>query len=327
MPSYDLIVIGAGIAGMTAAIGAANAGIEKILIIEKESAVGGIINQCIHNGFGEKFLGEPVTGPEYIDYIQKQLNKSKIQLMLNTTLLDVTREKVVTYVNSDEGVKDVTAGAIIFAMGAKERYSGNVVIPTNGLTGIFTVGEAHRIINLEGYLPGRKTIIIAKDKWGFIVARRLIIEGGNIEAVVIENSYERAIDSEIHNIIDGFYIPVIENSRVIEIEGDTRIQRVKIMNLKDNQIEEKECDSLLLAVGFIPENAILRKLKIDINKEILGPEVVDYKTSLDGFFACGNIVYGENAMHMEETDGIECGIKTAEYIKKYTLIKKVRQHN
>lgn len=317
MPSYDLVVIGAGIAGMTAAMGAANAGIKKILIIEKESAVGGIINQCIHNGFGEKLLGEQVTGPEYIDYIQKKLDKSKIDILLNTTLLDITREKTVTYVNSNEGVKDVTAGGIIFAMGSKERYSGNVVIPTNGLTGIFTVGEAHRIINLEGYLPGRKTIIIAKDKWGFIVARRLIIEGGSIEAVVIEKSCDKIEDSEIHNIMDGFYIPVIENSRVIEIEGDARIQRVKIMNLKNNQIVEKECDSLLLSVGFIPENATLRKLKIDINREILGPEVVDYKTSLDGFFACGNIVYGENAMHMEETDGIECGEKAAEYIKKY----------
>lgn len=317
MPSYDLIVIGAGIAGMTAAMGAANAGIKKILIIEKESAVGGIINQCIHNGFGQKFLGEPVTGPEYIDYIRKQLDKSKIDIMLNTTLLDITREKTVTYVNSDEGVKDVTAGAIIFAMGSKERYSGNVVIPTNGLTGIFTIGEAHRIINLEGYLPGRKTIILAKDKWGFIVARRLIIEGGSIEAVVIENSYEKMANSEIHSIMNGFYIPVIENSRVIEIEGDTRIKRVKIINLKDSQIEEKECDSLLLSVGFIPENAVLRKLKIDINNEILGPEVVDYKTSLDGFFACGNIIYGENAMHMKEADGIECGGKAAEYIIKY----------
>jgi thioredoxin reductase len=317
MPNYDLIVIGAGIAGMTAAMGAANAGIKKILIIEKESAVGGIINQCIHNGFGKKFLGEKVTGPEYIDYIEKQLDQSKIDIMLNTTLLDITREKTVTYVNSSEGVKDVTAGAIIFAMGAKERYSGNVVIPTNGLTGIFTVGEAHRIINLEGYLPGRKTVIIAKDKWGFIVARRLIIEGGNIEAVVIENSYDKMADSEIHNIMDGFYIPVIENSRVIEIEGDTRIQKVKVLNLKDNHIDEKECDSLLLSVGFIPENDVVKKLKIDINNDMLGPEVVDYKTSLDGFFACGNIIYGESAMHMEETDGIECGEKAAEYINKY----------
>jgi len=208
-------------------------------------------------------------------------------------------------------------------MGSRERYSGNVIIPTNGLTGIFTVGEAHRIINLDGYLPGRKTIIIAKNKWGFIVARRLIIEGGSVEGLVIENKFVDMADSEIHNIVNGFDIPIIENSRVIEIEGNTRIEKVKIMNLNDNEIEEKECDSLFLSVGFIPENTILKKLKIDMDNEILGPKVVNFETSIDGFFACGNIIYGEKALHMKETDGIECGIKAAEYIKKYTLIKEV----
>ncbi len=315
MSNYDLIIIGAGISGMTAAMGAVKEGIKKILIIERESNLGGIINQCIHNGFGEKFLGEPVTGPEYIDFIERQLDKSCIQIILNTTVLDITKEKVVTYVNSKDGVKDVTAQAIIFAMGAKEQYLGNIVIPTNKLTGIFTVGEAHRIINLDGYLPGRKTIIIAKDKWGFIVARRLIIEGGNVEGVVLEKTFEDITDTEIDSIIDGFNIPIIENSRVMEIEGKTRIQKVKIINLNNKGIEEKECDSLLLSVGFVPENSIVKKLEININSEILGPEVVEFETSVDGFFACGNIIYGEKALHMKETDGIECGIKAAEYIK------------
>ena len=314
MTSYDLIIIGAGISGMTAAMGAVKAGIKKILIIEKESNVGGIINQCIHNGFGENFLGQEVTGPEYIDFIERELDKSCIEIILNTTVLDVTREKVVTYVNPNEGVKDVTSCAIIFAMGAKEQYLGNIVIPTNGLTGIFTVGEAHRIINLDGYLPGKKSIIIAKDKWGFIVARRLIIEGGNVEGIVIEKAFDEMTDCEINNIIDGFDLPIIENSRVIEIEGETRIKKVKIMNLNNKVIEEKTCDSLLLSVGYVPENSIVKKLGININSEILGPEVVDFETSLGGFFACGNSIYGEKALHMKETDGIECGTKAAEYI-------------
>ena len=315
MQRYDLIIIGAGISGMTAAMGAVKAGIKKILIIERESNVGGIINQCIHNGFGEKFFGQEVTGPEYIDFIERELEKLSIEIILNTTVLDVTRGKVVTYVNSKEGVKDVNSCAIIFAMGAKEQYLGNIVIPTNGLTGIFTVGEAHRIINLDGYLPGRKTIIIAKDKWGFIVARRLIIEGGNVEGVVIEKTFDEMNDGEINNIIDGFDIPIIENSRVIEIEGETRIKKVEIMNLNSKVIEKKKCDSLLLSVGFVPENSIVKKLEININSEILGPEVVEFETSVGGFFACGNIIYGEKALHMKETDGIECGIKAAEYIK------------
>lgn len=313
MSSYDLIVIGAGISGMTAAMGAAKSGLKRILIIERESCVGGIINQCIHNGFGGKFLGEAVTGPEYIDFIKRQLDKSCIEVILNSTVLDVTKDKVVTYVNSEDGVKDVTAKAIIFAMGAKEKYSGNVVIPTNGITGTFTLGEAHRIINLDGYLPGRKSIIIAKDKWGFIVARRLIIEGGNVEGIVIEKTFEEIANKEIHNIVDGFDIPIIENSRVIEIEGKTRIEKIRIMNLNNKTIQEKQCDALLLSVGFVPENSILKNLKIDIDNEVLGPRVIDFKTSMDGFFACGNIVYGENAFHMEESDGIECGIKAAEY--------------
>jgi thioredoxin reductase len=314
MQRYDLIIIGAGISGMTAAMGAVKSGIKKILIIERESNVGGIINQCIHNGFGEKFFGQEVTGPEYIDFIEREVHKLSIEIILNTTVLDVTRGKVVTYVNSKEGVKDVNSCAIIFAMGAKEQYLGNIVIPTNGLTGIFTVGEAHRIINLDGYLPGRKTIIIAKDKWGFIVARRLIIEGGNVEGVVIEKTFDEMNDGEINNIIDGFDIPIIENSRVIEIEGETRIKKVEIMNLNSKVIEKKKCDSLLLSVGFVPENSIIKKLGININSEILGPEVVDFETSVEGFFACGNIIYGEKALHMKETDGIECGTKAAEYI-------------
>ncbi|OOM74484.1 NAD(P)/FAD-dependent oxidoreductase [Clostridium sp. BL-8] len=317
MPDYDLIIVGAGIAGMTAAIGAAREGIKKVLIIEKESSVGGLINQCIHNGFGKRFLNELVTGPEYVDFIERQLNGDFIEVILNTTVLDVTREKVITYVNSKDGVKDITAGAIIFAMGAREKYSGNVVIPTNGLTGIFTVAEAHRIINLEGYLPGRNTIILAKDKWGFIVARRLIIEGGNIEGIVIEKSFKELADEEIHEIIEGFDIPIIENSRITEIEGETRIKKLKIVNLNNQVVEERNCDSLLLSVGYLPEISILKKLNMNIDKRILGPEVAEFQTSVDGFFACGNIIYGENALHMEEADGIECGVKASQYIKKY----------
>lgn len=314
MPDYDLVVIGAGIAGMTAAIGAAKEGIKKILLIEKECSTGGIINQCIHNGFGKRFLEEPVTGPEYVDFMERQLGKYCIEVILNTTVLEVKKEKIVTYVNPKEGVKDVTAKAIIFTMGAKERYCGDFLIPTNGLTGIFTVGEAHRIINLEGYLPGKKAIIIAKNKWGFIVARRLIIEGGNVECIVLEKKFEEIADAEIYNIIDGFDVNIIENSKVTEIEGKTRIEKVKIMNLNNKTIEERKCDSLLLSVSFLPEISILENLDISINDKSSGPNVIDFKTSIDGFFACGNIVYGENAFHMGEADGIECGQKAAQYI-------------
>ncbi|EMU53398.1 NAD(P)/FAD-dependent oxidoreductase [Clostridium butyricum] len=317
MPSYDLIIIGAGIAGMTAALGAARQGIGKILVIEKESSVGGIINQCIHNGFGKKLIGEYVTGPEYIQYIKDEIQKENIEIILNSNVLDINRDRVVTYVSPSEGVKEVNAKAIIFAMGAREKYSGNIMISTNTLTGIFTVGEAQRIVNLDGYIPGKNAIITAKDRWGFLLARRLLIEGGSVSAVVLEDSFKNVESKEINDIIDGFGISIIEKSRIIGIEGNTRINSVKLLNLEDGSIINKECDCLLLSVGFIPETVRIKKLNIEIDERTLGPKVNDYMTSTDGFFACGNIVYGEDVLKISEIDGIECGEKAASYIKKY----------
>lgn len=319
MPSYDLIVIGAGIAGMTAALGAAKSGIERILIIEKEAFVGGIINQCIHNGFGKKLMGKCVTGPEYIQFVKDEIEKQNIDLILNSNVFDINSDRVVTYVNPNEGVKEVSASSVIFAMGAREKYSGNIMISTNTLTGIFTVGEAQRIVNLDGYIPGRNAIITAKDKWGFILARRLIIEGGVVSAIVLEEDFKLIETDEIDEIMEGFNIPIIDKSRVVGIEGNTRINCVKLLNLEDGSIINKECDCLLLSVGFVPESQMLKKLKIDLDQRTLGPKVNDFMTSVNGFFACGNIVYGEDALKMAEINGMECGEKAAEYIKKYFL--------
>ena len=319
MLNYDLIIIGAGIAGMTAALGAAESGLKKILLIEREESVGGIANQCIHNGFGRKFIGESVTGTEYIQYLKDELKKTEVDICLNSTVLDVTVNKTVTYVNPVDGVKEVTAGAIIFAMGCKERFSGNVDIATNGLTGIFTVGEAQRIVNIEGYLPGKDAVITAKDKWGFIFARRLIIEGGNVEAVVLESKFDDIVDDEIRDIIDGFDIPIVERSKVIHIYGDVRINTVEVLNLDTKETSNYNCDSLILSVGFAPENYKIKKLKIEIDEETNGPKVTDYKTSIDGFFACGNIIYGEKILKMKDIDGYECGKMAAEYINKYLI--------
>lgn len=319
MPSYDLIIIGAGIAGMTAALGAAKSGIERILIIEKEACVGGIVNQCIHNGFGKKLMNECVTGPEYIEFVKEEVQKQNVDILLNSNVLDISSDRVVTYVSPTEGVKEVSASSVIFAMGAREKYSGNIMISTNTLTGIFTVGEAQRIVNLDGYIPGRNAIITAKDRWGFLLARRLIIEGGTVSGVVLEESFDCVETEEIHKIIEGFDIPVIDKSRIVGIKGDTRINCVELLNLEDGSTMDKECDCLLLSVGFIPEVERLKKLKIEIDENTLGPKVNDYLTSVNGFFACGNIIYGEEALKISEIDGIQCGEKAAEYIKRYFL--------
>lgn len=319
MPSYDLIIIGAGIAGMTAALGAAKSGIERILIIEKEASVGGIVNQCIHNGFGKKLMNECVTGPEYIQFVKDEVQKHNVDIILNSNVLDISSDRVVTYVSPAEGVKEVSASAVIFAMGAREKYSGNIMISTNTLTGVFTVGEAQRIVNLDGYIPGRNAIITAKDRWGFLLARRLIIEGGTVSGVVLEEDFSCIETEEIHKIIEGFDIPIIDKSRIVGITGDTRINCVELLNLEDGITMEKQCDCLLLSVGFIPEVGRLKKLKIEIDENTLGPKVNDYMTSVNGFFACGNIIYGEESLKISEIDGIECGQKAAEYMKKYFL--------
>ena len=236
-------------------------------------------------------------------------------MIVNSDVLDISRDKVVTYVNPNEGVKEVSAAAIILALGAREEYSGNIMISTNLLTGIFTIGEAQRIVNLYGYIPGRNAIITAKDKWGFLLARRLIIEGGTISAVVLEDDFESLENEEIHNIIDGFDIPIIDRARVIGIEGKTRVSSVTLQSLDDESILKKECDCLLLSVSFIPKLRSLKKLKMDIDKDTLGIKVTDYMTSVDGFFACGNIIYGEEIFKMTDVNGIDCGKKAAQYIK------------
>ena len=318
MASYDLIIIGAGIAGMTAALSASKCGIEKILVIEKESCVGGIVNQLIHNNFGKTSLGKCITGPEYIQFILDELRQKNIDLLLNSNVLDISSDRVVTYVSPLEGVKDISASTVIFAMGAREKYSGNLNISTNTLTGIFTVGEAQRIVNLEGYVPGRNAIITAKDKWGFLLERRLIIEGVKISAVVLEEDFETIRNDEIDDIIEGFDIPIIDKSRIIGVSGKTRIDNVKLLSLEDGIVFDKECDCLLLSIAFIPEVEGIKKLKVDIDERTSAIKIDEnYMTSIDGFFACGNIIYGEDVFKFSEIDGTECGTKAAEYIKKY----------
>ena len=232
--------------------------------------------------------------------------------------MDISSDRVVTYVSPLEGVKDISASTVIFAMGAREKYSGNLNISTNTLTGIFTVGEAQRIVNLEGYVPGRNAIITAKDKWGFLLARRLIIEGVKISAVVLEEDFETIRNDEIDDIIEGFDIPIIDKSRIIGVSGKTRIDNVKVLSLEDGSVFDKECDCLLLSIAFIPEVEGIKKLKVDIDERTSAIKIDEnYMTSIDGFFACGNIIYGEDVFKFSEIDGTECGTKAAEYIKKY----------
>ena len=315
MEQYDLIVIGGGISGMTSALTALENGIKKVLIIDREENLGGILNQCIHSGFGKDFVGFECTGPEYVNFVEEKLKEYDIDIKVKTEVLELSSDKIVTYVNPTEGIIDVKGNAIILATGCREKYTGSIIIPTNSFAGIYTIGNAHRIVNIEGYLPGRYPVILASSKWDLIVAKRLIIEGADIKALIIRESEDFVFNDEMKELIDGFNINVIMNYRIVEVFGDERITGVKLQNINNGEKTSIECDSLILSVQYYPEMDLTRKLKLEVNPLTLGPKVEDYETSLDGVFACGNLIHGIKALKEENVDGIEAGKKVSEYIK------------
>lgn len=315
MKEYDLIIVGGGIGGMTAALSAAKENIEKILIIEREEMLGGALNQCIFSGFGEEILDRKVTGPEYIYYLEERLEKSNIEIKLNASVLEILEDKKVRYVSPDEGVVDVKGKAIILATGCRERYTGNIDIPTNSLVGIYTIGNAHRTITLEGYMPGRRPVVVINSRWGLIAARRIVIEGGKIQGLLIDRWEDFEFNEEDKSIIEDFNIPIIENHKITEIYGEDRIQGVVIKDINTNEESKIKCDSLILSVGYFPEKGIVENLNLDINDYTKSIEVKNYETSMPGLFACGNIIYGIHALKESGVNGLDAGLAASKYIK------------
>ncbi|MGG7076322.1 NAD(P)/FAD-dependent oxidoreductase [Clostridium sardiniense] len=316
MKKYDLVVIGGGISGMTATLAALQNGIKNILLIEREDEFGGILNQCIHNGFGKSYIEDEVTGPEFIEFIRIKLNKYEFDRKKKTSVLNVSNEKVVTYVNEKDGVRDVKAKAIILATGCRERYTGNVLTPTNKFTGIFTIGNAHRFINLEGVLPGKNPVIIANNKWALILARRLEIEGGKVAALIINEESGFKLTEKNRDILEGFDINILEDTKLLDIDGNKRINKVKVLDKKTEEIKEITCDSLFLSVGYYPELGVVKELNLKINEDTNTPVVDNYETSEPGVFACGNIIYGKECIEMEDINGYDAGLVASNYIHK-----------
>lgn len=317
MRTYDLVIVGGGISGMTAALAALKSGIKEVLLLEREARLGGMLNQCIHNNFGKRFLGSSVTGPEYISYIEDELEKFNIDIKVNTEVLDISADKILTYVNPEDGVVDIKARAIILATGCREKYTGSIAVPTNRFTGIYTIGDVHRIVNLDGYLPGKNLVIVVNNMWSLIVARRLIVEGANIKALIVEDTEEFIYERDSVDIMKGFPVPIITNYRVVEVYGRDRIEGASLYNEETGEISNISCDALILSVKYMPETELARKLKIEINNKTLAPVINDYETDAKGIFACGNLIYGNNACGKTDIDGYDAGEKTAEYIKKF----------
>ena len=313
MKNYDIVIVGGGISGMTAALSIAKGGIKKILIIERQKMIGGLLNQCIHNGFGEKLLGSKVTRPESTNIIENKLKEYNVDIKKDTEVIKITKEKDIHYTNSKEGVVEVHANAILMATGCREKFTGNINIPINEYTGIYTIGSAQKIINSEGYLPGKNPIVIARSKWAVIVARRLVIEGANVKALIINEVDNFIYDNEVKDIIEGFNIPVILNASLVDIHGNDRIDGIKVNY--DGKLSSISCDSLIMSVKYYPETQLLKNIEAEIDDNNLSPKINDYMTSVEGIFACGNLIYGLESLMQEEIDGIEAGNKVLNYLK------------
>ncbi|MDY2630355.1 MAG: FAD-dependent oxidoreductase [Clostridium sp.] len=315
MLQYDLIIIGGGASGLSAGVSALQHGIKKVLLLERNSDLGGNLNLFINEGFGKYYLGKDVTGPELSSELIREFKAHGGEYKLDTEVLELTTNKIVTYVNPNEGIQDIKAGAIIIASGCRERFTGNINIPIHKYTGIYTLVSAHRLINLHGYLPGKKVVILGKNNWSLILATRLIVEGAEVKAI-IDKSNKNYLNDRAEKFIKDMNITVIENSRVVELHGNGRIESIDVENKEDKSILSIDCDSLILTVGYFPEIAFVRKanIKIDEKRNLI---VNNNETSAKGIFACGSVLTRDIELFKSGEDGYKVGELVANYLKKY----------
>lgn len=318
----DIVIVGGGPAGLAAAIAAAKEAPElSILILERDHELGGILNQCIHNGFGLHTFKEELTGPEYAERFEKQLEGHNVRYLLDTMVLNVASNQV-TAVNSNEGIFSVECGAVVLCMGCRERPRGALNIPGLRPAGVFTAGTAQRLVNIEGYMPGKEVVILGSGDIGLIMARRLTLEGAKVKAVCELMPYSGGLKRNIVQCLDDFDIPLLLSHTVIDIKGKERVSSVVIAEV-DGSLkpipgteQEIKCDTLLLSCGLIPENELSRAADIKIDPATNGPIVNEsFETSVPGIFACGNVLHVHDLVDYVSEESSRAGKSAARYVK------------
>ena len=321
MKNADLVIIGGGPAGLAAAIEARRRGVENLLILERDSELGGILNQCIHNGFGLHTFKEELTGPEYAARFIQQANDLGIPCKLDTMVLDLAADKTVTAMNRTDGLFQLHPKAVVLAMGCRERPRGALNIPGYRPAGIFTAGTAQRLVNMEGYLPGRKVVILGSGDIGLIMARRMTLEGAEVQVVAELMPYSGGLKRNIVQCLDDYGIPLKLSHTVVDIQGKERVEGVTLARVENGRPvpgteEHYDCDTLLLSCGLLPENELSRAAGVQLSPVTGGPSVNEsLETSIPGVFAAGNVLHVHDLVDYVSEEAGAAGAHAAAYIQ------------